>query len=262
MLAGVSIDYYIRLEQGRERHPSDQVLAALAQAFRLDDEAIEHLHELAHPRPYKRATERAEKVHPSLLSLMENWDRIAAYVVNSRLDVLAKNRVATGLYEGLEHNDNLLRLALLNPASHDFYLDWELDTHSKVAHLRAAAGADAEDPLLRELVEELSRENKDFRRLWDRYEVRARTRAPVRFHHHVVGDVVTTMEVLSVDSSPGQKLIVFKAEDGSPSEHALAVLGGGQWRTADPAAESTEDPGADSGADAVQDSAAAMGHQE
>jgi transcriptional regulator with XRE-family HTH domain len=226
MLAGVSVDYYIRLEQGRERHPSDQVLGALAQALRLDGEAIEHLHELAHPRPYKRVpAERVEQVHPNLLRLMEGWDHVAAYVVNGRLDVLAGNRVATALYEGLEHNDNLLRLALLNPAAHEFYLDWEADTHSKIAHLRAAVGADRDDPFLRELIDELSRESEEFRRLWDRYDVRARTRTPVRFHHRDVGDVITSMEVLSVDSSPGQKLIVFQAEAGSPSEHALALLG-------------------------------------
>ncbi|WP_248965105.1 MmyB family transcriptional regulator [Sphaerisporangium perillae] len=77
---------------------------------------------------------------------MDGWDRVAAYVVNERLDVLARNAVATGLYDGLEHNDNLLRLALLNPRAREFYLDWELDTRYKVAHLRAAAGTAHDDP--------------------------------------------------------------------------------------------------------------------
>jgi transcriptional regulator with XRE-family HTH domain len=222
MLAGVSVDYYIRLEQGRERHPSAQVLGALARVLRLDPEAAAHLHELAHPRP--RKFELSDRVDPNVRRLMEGWDNVPAYVVNHRLDVLARNRLATALYEGLEHSDNLLRLALLNPAAHEFYLDWEQDTHSKVAHLRAAAGAGHDDPLLLELVEELSLGSEDFRRMWARHDVRGRTRAPVRFHHPHVGDVITTMEVLSIDSVPGQKLIVFQPEPGSPSEDALALL--------------------------------------
>ena len=160
-----------------------------------------------------------------MVRLLESWEHAPAYVVNHRLDVLAKNAMAAALYDGLEHNDNLLRLALLNPAAHEFYLDWETDTHSKVAHLRAAAGTGT-DAFVIELVEELSRESEEFRRLWDRHDVEARTRAPVRFHHREVGDVLTSMEVLTIDSTPGQKIIVFQAEPGSPSEAALDLLGG------------------------------------
>ncbi|MGW4642897.1 helix-turn-helix transcriptional regulator [Sphaerisporangium sp. NPDC004334] len=226
MLAGVSIDYYIRLEQGRERRPSEQVLDALAQVLRLDAEATEHLHELARPRVHRREVPgRADTVDPNVIRLMNGWDRVAAYVVNPRLDVLARNAVASALYEGLDHNDNLLRLALLNPRAREFYLDWEMDTRYKVAHLRAASGADQDDPYLNELVEELSRASREFRRLWDRHDVRSRIRAPVRFHHAVVGEVITTMEVLSVDSAPGQKLVAFQADPGSPSECKLAELG-------------------------------------
>ncbi|MFC0553878.1 helix-turn-helix transcriptional regulator [Planotetraspora thailandica] len=226
MLAGISIDYYTRLEQGRERRPSDQVLDALAQVLHLNEEATEHLHELARARPRKRQpVVQTDQVNASLLPLMEEWRRAAAYVVNSRLDVLIKNCVAAGLYEGLEHNDNLLRLALLNPEAHKFYLDWEHDTSSKVAHLRAMASLDIEDAPVNELVEELSHNSTDFRRMWDRHDVRGRVQSPVRFHRDDVGDILTTMEVLSVDGSPGQKLIVFHAEPGSASEKALAELG-------------------------------------
>jgi transcriptional regulator with XRE-family HTH domain len=225
MLAGISIDYYSRLEQGRERSPSDQVLDALARVLQLDPEATEHLHELARARPHKRTPEgRVDRVEPSLIRLIDGWDHAPAYVVNSRLDVLVRNLVADALYEGLEHSDNLLRLALLNPASRGFYLDWDLDTTSKVAHLRATAGLNSDDPDMIELVEELTAGSEEFRQMWARHDVKGRTRAPVRFHRDDVGDVITTMEVLTIDGSPGQKLIVFQAEPGSPSEHALIVL--------------------------------------
>ncbi|GGL08381.1 transcriptional regulator [Sphaerisporangium melleum] len=229
LLAGVSIDYYIRLEQGRERRPSDQVLQAIARALRLDAEATEHLYELARPRCHRREEyERSEpdaRVDANLVRLMEAWDAVAAYVVNPRLDVLVRNAVARGLYEGLEHSDNLLRLAVLNPRAREFYLDWETDTRRKIAHLRAAAGPEGADPALDELVSELSQASEQFRRAWERHDVRSRTRAPVRFHHPVMGDLFTTMQVLSIDGSPGLKLVTFQAERGSPSECALAFLG-------------------------------------
>ncbi|GAA4594797.1 helix-turn-helix transcriptional regulator [Planotetraspora phitsanulokensis] len=224
LLAGISIDYYSRLEQGRERRPSAQVIDAIARVLQLDREATEHLHELARGRPHRRTPEGpADRVEPSLIRLIDGWDHVPAYVVNSRLDVLVRNPVAEALYEGLEHSDNLLRLALLNPASRGFYLDWELDTGSKVAHLRATAGLDSDDPDMLDLLDELS-DSEDFRRMWALHEVRGRTRAPVRFHRDDVGDVITTMEVLSIDGSPGLKLIVFQAEPGSPSEAALITL--------------------------------------
>ncbi|WP_084369435.1 helix-turn-helix transcriptional regulator, partial [Microbispora sp. ATCC PTA-5024] len=227
MLAGISIDYYTRLEQGRERNPSDQVIAALVRVFRLGPEAAEHLQQLARQPAYRpKGAREHDTVHPNVLRIMHGWDIAPAFVVNRRLDVLARNRVADALYEGLEHRDNLLRLALLNPAAHGFYLDWELDTTSKIAHLRATAGRNCDDPFLLELVEELSERSEYFRRMWAQYDVQARTRAPVRFHHREVGDVVTTMEVLSVDGSPGQKLVVFQADAGSAWERALSVLAG------------------------------------
>jgi hypothetical protein len=150
------------------------------------------------------------------LSNMDDWTLVPAYVVNRPLDVLAKNKVAAALYEGLEHSDNLLRLALLNPASREFYLDWETDTSSKVAHLRATAGTDGDEPFLLEQIEELSRGSEDFRRMWARHEVRGRTRAPVRFHHREVGDMITDMEVFSVDSAPRSEADRLPGRAGQP----------------------------------------------
>ncbi|GAA1287542.1 transcriptional regulator [Planotetraspora silvatica] len=226
MLAGVSSDYYSRLEQGRERNPSDQVLEALARVLQLDAEATEHLHELAHLRAgRRRSVDRVDHVNPIVLRLMESWDHAPAYVINRRLDVLARNARAAALYAGLEHSDNMMRLTFLNPAAHEFYLDWRQEACSRVAHLRAMAGTDCDDPALLELVEELSRGSEDFRQIWARYDVRARTHESIGMRHREIGDVFVSLEVLTIDSASSQKLIVFQADPGSPSEEALARLG-------------------------------------
>jgi transcriptional regulator with XRE-family HTH domain len=226
MLAGVSTDYYIRLEQGRERNPSDQVLHALAQVLQLDAWATDHLHELARPKAIKHGPgARNDRVSPTLERLMLGWRNTPAVVVNHRLDVLAGNSLGVALYEGLDHNDNLLRLTFLNPEARVFYRDWEKDAASKTAQLHAAAAADHDDPLLLELIAELSRESEDFRRMWARHDVRAKTTDSVRFHHHVAGDLTLSYEAFTVNSCPGQDLFIFQAEPGSESEAALARLG-------------------------------------
>ncbi|GII27003.1 transcriptional regulator [Planotetraspora mira] len=225
MLAGVSTDYYIRLEQGRERHPSDQVLDALAQVLQLDAWATDHLHELARPKVIKRTTEgRTDRVSPTLERLMLGWRNTPAVVVNRRLDVLGGNSLGEALYEGLDYRDNLLRLTFLNPDARVFYRDWEKDAASKTAQLHAAAAADHDDPLLIELIEELSRESSDFRRMWARHDVRAKTTDSVRFHHYLAGDLTLSYEAFTVNSCPGQDLFIFQAEPGSPSEEALTRL--------------------------------------
>jgi transcriptional regulator with XRE-family HTH domain len=223
MLAGVSIDYYTRLEQGRERHPSDQVLDALARVLRLDPEAGKHLHELARPRAYKRRPS-TDRVSPDVLQLMDSWDHKPAFVVNRRLDVLAKNPPAVALVEGLNYSDNLMRMTFLDPASREFYLDWEKEARFKVALTRAAVGADGDDTYLLELVEELSLKSEDFRRLWACHDVRANTRASERMYHREVGEMTLRYEAFAINSAPGQELVVFQAEPGSPSERALARL--------------------------------------
>ncbi|GII55296.1 transcriptional regulator [Planotetraspora thailandica] len=223
MLAGVSTDYYIRLEQGRERHPSDQVLGALAQVLQLDDEATAHLHELARPRqPWLMPADRTDRVSPTLLRLMGSWSETPAVVVNRRLDVLARNRLANALYGWLDPSDNMLRLTFLAPEAREFYPDWEKDAASKTAQLRAAA--DYADPLLIELVKELSQASEDFCRMWARYDVQATTCDTVRFRHPEAGDLTLNYEALTVNSAPSQALFVFQAEPDSPSEAALARL--------------------------------------
>ncbi|MFD0734796.1 helix-turn-helix domain-containing protein [Planotetraspora mira] len=223
MLAGVSTDYYVRLEQGRDRHPSEHVLDALASVLRLDLEASAHLFELARPRNKPIASEQADRVNPDVLRLIDRCDHAAAFVVNRWWDVLAANPLTSAFYAGMDGSDNLIRLTFLNPAAREFYRDWEQEARAKVAHLRAVAGAH-DDPSLVALVEELSRASEEFRRIWARHDVQAKTSPSIRFRHRVVGEMTLHYQVFDITGDPGQKLIVGQAAPGSPSERALAKL--------------------------------------
>lgn len=225
MLAGVSADYYVRLEQGRERHPSAQVVDALARALGLDDDAVAHLHQLASPAVRRRRAPRQERVSPNLLRLMAGWSHTPAVVLGRRLTVLAHNALGGALYAGHTYSADLVRLVFLDPDAREFYPDWERAAANTVAGLRAGAGPDVDDPALVELVGELSLKSESFRRLWARHDIRRKTHETKRFHHRLVGELTLHYESLTVNSAPGQQLVVYQAEPGSPSEQALALLG-------------------------------------
>jgi transcriptional regulator with XRE-family HTH domain len=175
-LAGVSADYYVRLEQGRERHPSEQVLDALARALQLDDEATAHLHELARPAPRRRRSAgRPERIRPELVRLMEAWSHTPAIVIGRHMDVLAANPLATVLHGRFTRGTNLVRGVFLDPASRELYPEWEAVARETVAALRAAVGPDVDDPRLTDLVGELSLKSEEFRKLWARHDVRQKT---------------------------------------------------------------------------------------
>ena len=171
MLAGVSTDYYVRLEQGRERRPSDQVLTALARVLRLGPDAATTSTNSHTPGRDRRTAGQMEQVSPELLRLMRGWSYTPAFVTGRWLDVLARNPLGSVLHDGLEYADNLLRLVFLDPAAREFYPDWEQVARVRVAHLRGVAGTDLDHPYLIELVGELSLESADFRRLWARHDV-------------------------------------------------------------------------------------------
>ncbi|AWS43675.1 helix-turn-helix transcriptional regulator [Streptosporangium sp. 'caverna'] len=225
-LAGVSTDYYIRLEQGRERHPSDQVLVALTRVLDLGSEAAAHLYELARPRPRRGGTTGLrERVSPDLLRLMRSWTDTPALVCDRWMNVLAANPLAAALYGGLEHADNLIRLIFLDPAAREFYPNWEQAARARAAHLRAVVGADLGNPYLTELVDELSFKSVDFCRMWARHDVSGMTSETKHFYHREVGALTLTCELFNVNSTPGQQLITIQAKPASPSERALALLG-------------------------------------
>lgn len=222
LLAGVSSDYYVRLEQGRERHPSPQVVAALARALHLDEEATAYLHDLARPRPRRR---RREVVSPALLGMMRAWTETPAVVLGRCLNVLAHNHLGEALFAGHTYSDDLVRLVFLDPDGRDFYPDWERVAVNTVGGLRAAAGADQDDPRLIETVGELSVKSADFRRLWARHDIRQKAGETKRFRHPLVGELTLTYEALTLNSAPDQQLVVYQAEPGSSSAEALSLLG-------------------------------------
>ena len=240
LLAGVSVDYYVRLEQGRDTHPSEQVLDALARALRLDHDAVAHLHDLARPAPRRRRRrERPERVRPGVLRLLESWSAIPAFVLGRRMDVLAFNALAGMLHEGFRTERNMVRLVFLDPTARDTFPDFDGVAQETVATLRAAAGADLDDPRLAELVGELSLKSDDFRRLWARHEVREKASGTKRMLHPMVGELVLGYETLRVNDAPEQLVVGYHAEPGSASERALALLGAIAAEQAMPAVATT-----------------------
>jgi hypothetical protein len=158
-----------------------------------------------------------------VLRLLKSWDDKPAFVMNHLMDVLAQNSLFAALQKGFEHTDNFMRFAFLNPAVRELWVDWEEQARSRVAHLRAAAGADC-SPALLDLVEELSGASEDFRRMWAHHDVCTDAGDSIGVRHPEAGDLTLHYQMFTVDSAPGQKLVVFQTDPGSPSERALARL--------------------------------------
>ncbi|XRQ08628.1 helix-turn-helix transcriptional regulator [Actinomadura welshii] len=226
VLAGVNADYYTRLEQGRERNPSAQVVDALSRALRLDADAREHLYRLSGTTPDDRpSTRAAERVDPALRQLMDGYPHTPAFVMNRTLDLLACNALADALYSPFDPADNLARMTFLDPARHRFYTDWEKAAQATVANLRQAVGYDPDDPRLAELVRDLTERSTDFTRLWDAHTVRGKTRDAKHLLHPDVGPLTLTYQAFDVREAPGQQLVIYHAEPGSTSAQALDLLG-------------------------------------
>lgn len=229
-LAGVSTNYVVRLEQGRDRHPSPSVLDALAAALRLDDAATAHLHRLGSPaadRPRARRAARSDTVAPAVQVLLERLADLPVSVMNRFGDILATTPLAAALMPGLSTGVNAYRATFLDPGVRELFGDgWERVARSVVAGLRAVS-TDPEaagDPRLVSLVGELSLESEVFRRLWARHDVRPRVgRGTTVLHHPQVGRVELGWEKLEISGSPGQTLVIHQPE-GSESERALALL--------------------------------------
>jgi transcriptional regulator with XRE-family HTH domain len=222
LLAGISAEYYLRLEQGRDHHPSDQVLDSIANALRLDTEAAAYLHGLARPVPPKRRRPtRPEKVSTSVRNLIANWTTTPAYVHGRSGDVLAANPLASALSPHYAPGANPLRAAFLEPEMRVFYRDWDGMTAKAVPYLRAVA--DIDDPRLISLIGELSLRSDRFRTLWARHDVREKTSGLTLLLHPQVGPLDLQYEKLALPGA-GQMLITYHAEPGSESEERLRLL--------------------------------------
>lgn len=224
-LAGLSVDYYARLEQGRERNPSPQVLDALARVLALGEDGRTHLYRLAGQTPSPFTISAPAHAHPELLQLMDSWPDHPALVVDPLMDVIARNRLADALFSGFSFSVNLVRRVFLDPAARQFYPEWDVVAASAVANLRLGAGLDPRDARLNELLDELTRESPAFCKLWERQDVRAKTFESKRFRHPDVGDLELTYHAFDVRGAPGQQLLIYNAAPGTSSEQALRLLG-------------------------------------
>ncbi|MFE9767474.1 helix-turn-helix domain-containing protein [Streptomyces sp. NPDC005808] len=224
MLAGISSDYYLRLEQGRDRHPSVQVLDALASVLHLDTDATAYMIGLTQARSRKAPRPKPEKVPAGILHLLDQL-QMPAIVQGKYLDVLAANPIARALSPNFAPGVNRLRAAFLDPRERELHRDWTTATVAVVAGLRAVAGTEPDDPRMAALVGELSLKSDRFRHLWARHDVRRGEGARSLLHHPEVGDLDLYREKLAVTGTDGQVLVVYHAEPGSDSARSLALLG-------------------------------------
>jgi transcriptional regulator with XRE-family HTH domain len=227
LLAGVSADYYVRLEQGRDQHPSEQVLDALGRALQLDDDAAAHLHGLARPAPRRRRRKpaRVERVRPGLVAMMAQFTNNPAFILGRRMDVLAANELSMALNPRCVPPTNLVRSLFLEEGfARELYPEYDEVAVETVATLRASVGADLDDPALTDLVGELSLKSERFRKLWARHDVKDKADGVKSYMHPLVGPIELRYETFSINGSDGQLLAVYHAEPGSPSAQALALL--------------------------------------
>lgn len=238
--AGVSVDYYTRLEQGRAAGASDSVLDAIARVLQLDASERAHLGRLTKPvRPKKFPPQR---VRPGLQRVLDSLSDMPAFVLGRRMDVLAWNRLACAVitdFDALEPwQRNMPRLVFLHEESRALYPEWDAVTRETVAYLRWDAGRYPDDPELAALVGELSIKSDDFRQLWSEHDVQEKTFGKKSMQHPVMGDVVFDYETFTMPGDPDQTLCMYTVEPASASESALRLLS--SWH-AEPAPQHKRD---------------------
>ena len=226
MLAGISADYYLRLERGRDRHPTTQVVEALSRVLDLDGESTTYLASLAAPAPRRprRSRREPERAAPEIVRLLDAMAGVPAFVLGPCMDVLAANRLSELLCGGAPGDGSIVRHVFLDSAARELYPDWSDVAAETVAALRASAVDTPDDPRLVTLVGELSVRSAEFRRLWARHDVRAKAAGRKRLVSPAVGELTVSWESLAVASAPGQLVVTYFAEPGSPSAAALARL--------------------------------------
>src|SRR5882724_2058357 len=221
MLAGISSDYYLRLEQGRGQHPSAPVIDALAGALRLGKDATAYLHSLTQPTVAEARRDGHERPRDSMERLIVSWPHTPAFVHGRHLNVLAANPMATALSPIFSPGVNLVRAVFLDPDVRKLWRDWNGFVESVVARLRVLVGPDVDDPRLRDLTRDLSARSDHFRRLWARQDIQEPASRRTIFDHPLVGTLELQPERLAILGTRSQLLIVCHAEPGSPSARAL-----------------------------------------
>ncbi|MFG2437106.1 helix-turn-helix domain-containing protein [Streptomyces sp. NPDC048508] len=233
-LAGVSVAYYTRLEQGNGRNVSAEVLDSIARALRLSDAEHNHLTHLAKPRQHKKKqTARTQQVRGALRQLLDTMDGVPAYITGRRSDLLCWNRMAAAVFgdwsELPPQERNWARMVFLRPEYRELYVEWEQKAIDIVCHLRMDAGCHPDDPRLSALVGELSVKSEDFRRLWATHDVKEKSHGVKLLRHPLVGDLALQYESFRLVDDAELALVTYHAEPGSPSAEALRLLA--SWGT-------------------------------
>jgi transcriptional regulator with XRE-family HTH domain len=241
LLAGITCDYYTRLERGDLSGVSDSVLDAVAGALHLDDAERCHLYNLARtagtkPRPRRRP--RRQVIRPGVQSLLDAMTDAPAFVRNGRLDVLAINRLGEALYRpafrASRRPVNLAIFCFLDPAAEDFYPDWEAAADTTVALLRTQAGHNPHDTALSDLIGELVIRSDDFSTRWAAHHLRLHPAGVTRFQHPVVGRLTLVFEAMLLAGEPGLTMTAYSAQAGTPSHDSLRLLS--SWAATTPSA--------------------------
>ncbi|MEU1215552.1 helix-turn-helix transcriptional regulator [Streptomyces sp. NPDC005791] len=233
-LAGVSVAYYTRLEQGNGQNVSGEVLGAIASALRLTDAEQAHLTHLAKPKQHrKKPSARQQRVRGSLCQLLETMDGVPAYVTGRRSEILAWNRMAGAVFgdwsELPPQERNWARLVFLKPEYRELFVEWDQKASDIVSYLRMDAGCHPDDPRLSALVGELSVKSDEFRRLWARHDVKEKSHGVKRLHHPLAGELALSYETFALPDDAEQSVVAYHAEPGSASAEALRLLA--SWGT-------------------------------
>lgn len=229
-LAGVSVEYYTRIERGNLSGVSDGVLESLSRALRLDEAERAHLFDLARGADATGCRHRDTSKQIVRPSVHRTIDAILAraYVRNGRRDILAANALGEALYSPLFDDPfrpvNPVRFAFLHPLARDFFIDWTATVADAVAALRSEAGRNPYDHSLSELVGELSTRSEEFRSLWSAHDVRFHTTGAKKIRHPQIGDLELTFEAMEIAADPGLTIVTYSAEPGSRSEEGLSLL--------------------------------------
>jgi transcriptional regulator with XRE-family HTH domain len=235
MLAGISADYYIRLERGSLVGASDSVLEAIARALHLDDAERDHLFDLARianttaaAGAKKRATTSRQRIKPVIQQVLDAITEAAADVRNERGDIVASNRLGYALYSEIHAETvqppNVARYTFLNPGAREFLVDWDTAASDVVAVLRATVGRNPYDKALSDLVGELSTRSDDFRVRWATHNVRRHTSGSKLIRHLVIGEIELNYQSFELPGEPGLRFNVFTAEPGTHNQEALSFL--------------------------------------
>ena len=231
MLAGISVEYYTRLERGNASGASESVLEGVARALHLDDAERAHLFDLARTASNAIPASRRpaqERVRPTVQRILDTMTDMPAYVRNGRLDIISANRLGEALYSEMFDTPgrpvNTARFIFLNPRATEFFADWETVAHDAVAILRAEAGRDPYDRRLSDLIGELSTRSEEFRVRWATHNVKFHRTGAKTLHHPLVGDLTLSYEALELPADAGQRMLIYTAEPGTPSHEALSLL--------------------------------------